>query len=359
MTRTLLKLLLVHVLCVGTFLRAAEPQNVPIEQLGKTFQLVGQLQEPLGDVIRVEGVVVEGPIKGNEGGPNLRVQRIQGRAIQRDIQIPLSPYFYEWGQKSVEVSEKGFKEGKAPLPKLKVGKTYEFEGYETGEYVGIPDNAFSGAGIMLQTTGHYFRTRLAVYKGKPIEPLRFSPADFAGRHALLQGIARTRDRQSLMQGDGWSVVVDRKVAWATHVEGKQIETYGVYNPLESLVGAAAGEKGFLLTDGTWRLVRLEDQLGRVVALRGTACSLNNVWWFDYRGTDVYVENMSELPGWTTENHRRPMVIRGTLDKARLPRLDQITLKADRDLKEYFIVRKASWEPLEALLGPERPIQKEK
>ena len=68
--------------------------------------------------------------------------------------------------------------------------------------------------------------------------------------------------------------------------------------------------------------------------------------------------MAELPGWTPDNHWRPMIIRGTLDKAKLPRLDQVARKTDRDLKDYYIVRKASWESLPELLGVERPIENE-
>jgi hypothetical protein len=47
-----------------------------------------------------------------------------------------------------------------------------------------------------------------------------------------------------------------------------------------------------------------------------------------------------------------MVICGVLEKAVLPRLDQAGQKDDRDLKEYFIVRKPEWEPLSALLNVE-------
>jgi hypothetical protein len=319
-----------------------------VEQLGQGYRLVGKLHAPLGEVVQVEGVVVEGPFKGYEGGPNLRAQTIQGRVIQQDIQISIRPYFTEWGKKGIV--------GGQTLPKLEMGKTYEMEGYETGGYVGIPAEAYREAGMEIQTTRHYFQTQLVVYKAKLIEPLRFTPADFDGQHALLQGTARTRDHQSVMEGEGWRVLVAPKVAWPEPVEGKLIETYGLYNPDADLYNPDKKQKPFALVDGTWRLVRLEDQLGQIVALRGCARSLNGVWWFHYRGTDLYVENMAELPGWTSENHWRPMVIRGTLDKAKLPRLDQVSLKADRDLKEYYIVRKASWEPLPELLGPERPIE---
>ena len=50
-----------------------------------------------------------------------------------------------------------------------------------------------------------------------------------------------------------------------------------------------------------------------------------------------------------------MIIRGVLEKAMLPRLDQITDKPHRELEEQYIVRKASWEPIPALLSPERPF----
>jgi hypothetical protein len=329
---------------------AKDPQNVPVDQLGKEFQLVGKLHAPLGDVVRVEGVVVEGEFKGYEGGPNLRVQRIQGKATQKDIQIPISPYFGEWGEDANSDGES--------LSKLEMGKTYEMEGYETGGYVGIPAKAYKNAGVAIQTANHYFRTSFHVYKAKVIEPLRFTPADFEGRRALMQGTARTQKNQSLMDGEGWSVIVNPKSPWPQNVEGKLIETDGMYNPDKGLYNTEVKQKMFNLLDGTWRLVRLEDQLGQTVALRGCARSLNGIWWFHYRGTDLYVENMAELQGWTSENHWRPMVIHGTLEKAKLPRVDQVSLKSDRDLKEYYIVRKATWEPLPELLGVERPFQEE-
>ena len=111
---------------------------------------------------------------------------------------------------------------------------------------------------------------------------------------------------------------------------KLIETCGLYNPDASVYDREAKQKRFALLDGKWRLVRLEDQLGRPVELRGRARSLNGVWWFYYRGTDLYVEKMADLPGWTSDNHWRPIIIRGILDKAQLPRLDQVSLKPDQE-----------------------------
>jgi len=318
----------------------AEPQNIPLGQLGIGFRLVGKLHVPLGEVVTLEGVAVEGPSKGYEGGFNLRVQRIQGRAIQEDIQIVIKPFFYKWGEKADA--------GGNALPNLKAGATYEMEGYATGGYVGVPGEVFKRGAVVIQTTGHYFREEFVVTKAKGIKPITFSPGMFTGERALLQGMAESRQGKSFLVGDGWSVEVFGDAPWPKQVEGKQIETWGMYNP-------DPDRTLFHLLDGEWRLVMLEDQIGRDVKLRGKARSLNGVWWFHYRGLDLYVENIENLPGWTRENHWRPMEIRGRLEKATLPRLDQVSLKTDRDLKEYFIVRDAAWSPLPALLSPERPF----
>ena len=331
---------LLFVLAAATSCFAVEPQSIPLAELGNAYQLVGKLHVPLGEVVTLEGVVVEGPFKGYEGGPNLRVQRILGRTTQEDIQIVIAPFFYEWGEKQTT--------GGDALPKLEFGATYEMEGYATGEFVGVPDEVFTRVAIILQTTGHYFREQFVVTKAKRIDPIVFAPSMFKGQRALIQGEAQSGDGKAYMVGDGWSVLVLEDTTWPEHVEGKQVEAYGMYNP-------GSDQKVFQLLDGEWRLVKLEDQIGRNVKLRGSARSLNGVWWFHYRGTDLYVEDMHNLPGWTGENHWRPMVISGRLEKANLPRLDQVSLKPDRDLEEQFIVRNASWTPLASLLSPERPL----
>jgi hypothetical protein len=156
-----LGLLLVHAFCWSGALDAEEPQKVPVEQLGKTFQLIGKLGVPMGDIVRVEGVVVEGEFKGYEGGPNLRVQRINGKATRKNIQIQIHPYVSKWGEEPLA--------GGVALPKLETGKKYWMEGYETGHYVGIPAKAYQKAGVALQTTNHHFHTELHVYKAKLIE----------------------------------------------------------------------------------------------------------------------------------------------------------------------------------------------
>jgi len=319
-----------------------ELKKIPINKLGSEYCLTGKLGVPLGELTTIEGVVVEGPHKGYEGGYNLRVQRIGGKITQKDIQILIYPNGKDWGVKEYLVNQ--------DYPKLKVGKTYQMEGYETGGYVGTPDKAYERIGVLFQDTGYYFRQMFQVIKAKKTKPIVYTPSMFLDKYGLIEGKAVSKKGQALMVGDGWRVMVFADSAWEKDVEGKQIETWGRYQ-------ADSDKKTFKLIDGTWRLVKLEDQFGRSVELRGRARSKNGFWWFNYRGTSIYVENMKDLPGWTGNNHWRPMVIRGRLEKTILPRIDQIGLKRadNRDLKEYFIVREASWEPLPELLSPERSI----
>ena len=181
-----------------TALPALRAQDKPIDvPIGSDkYRLIGKLNEPLGTVLTLQGVVVDGPYKGYEGGPNLRVQRINGRATQEDIQIKLEPYFHEFGEKTLI--------GGKALPKLEFGQTYEFEGYETGHFVGVPKEAYKRAGLMLQVrVGLGFTHRFTVYDGKEVDGIRWSPADFVDREAMVEGRAVSRDRKAYIAGDGW------------------------------------------------------------------------------------------------------------------------------------------------------------
>ena len=55
-----------------------------------------------------------------------------------------------------------------------------------------------------------------------------------------------------------------------------------------------------------------------------------------------MENQKDLPGWSDKLWSRCVTISGKLDRAKLPDLDQITLKQNRDLREYYILRNPSW-----------------
>jgi hypothetical protein len=339
------------VLLITVGLWGRQPQPVPVEKFGTEFSVIGKLHSPLGAIVSVVGVVAKGPFKGYEGGLNLRVQQIQGRYYQKDIQILIAPYSQDWDEKPVL--------GGHLLSKPKIGETYEMQGYETGAFVGIPAGVTELSGALIQSTEYYFRTYFLVIKSARVDPIVYEPSMFSGEKALLSGVAQTVDGDAALVGDDWLVVVTRGKKWEAAIEGTTIESYGLYNPDATWKDDPKPQRRkFDLVDGWWKLVKLEDQLGKRVSLRGRAKSSNGVCYFDYRGTELYVDGLEQLPGWTPENHGSPMEIEGRLERARLPRLDQIYQKPDLDLADYFIVRDPSWRLLPELLAPERPFPPE-
>lgn len=324
---------LVFLICGTSLMVAQEAQQQAPETPPHhpPYRLMGKLHRPLGEVVKIQGKVVEGPFKGYEGGPNLIAHRINGKATQELIQIKIRPYMYDFGHDATM------------LPKLNMGEEYEFEGYETGSFVGIPSEAYDRAGIGLQTSTFYFSHTLVVYKGKQLPPLAWSPVDFIDRSAVIAGRAVSADGKSFIAGKGWQLQVNAETPWPEHYTGQEVEGFGVIRKTDK-------PETFIMEDAMTRLVHLKDQLGRKVSLRGTAWSLNGHWWFNYRGTKMYVEKMKELPGWNANLHGRPVLIEGILNEAELPSLNQITLKEDRDLAKNYIVRQARWKPLEALMS---------
>jgi hypothetical protein len=308
--------------------------QVQITNPNEQVKLIGQLAKPLGTTLTVQGIIVDISSKGHKGGLNMRIQSISDSLIQEQMIIPLSPYFGEFGDK--------------PLPKLQKGFTYQLRVYETGEFIGIPSNAYEEADIILQTKGFHFQNRLIVLSGEKIMPIKMPPDSFVGQVSLISGVAKNENDTAYINTSKGKLRLIGFRRWTASEIGKLVEVYGKIEQTET--------RGiYNVRDSSPRLVNLEDQIGMTVKLRGKAISLNGYWWFNYRGTDIYVEKMEELPNWTVDNHFRPMEITGILEQATLPRLDQITLKTNRDSKLYYIVRKPSWTPIEKLLEIEGPL----
>lgn len=317
-------LLIAVLLLVHASAQAADPPSAD-----PTCRITPKLGQPLGSVVTVAGVVVEGPFKGYEGGPNLRVQRINGLATQRDIQIRLEQYFPHMD-----------------LPTLKAGMTVEMEGYETGGFVGIPGQAYERAGLAIQASGFYFSHQFIYHQARIIPTLLWLPANLVGQRALLFGQAVNDNGVAMLTGPGWRMVVDAHTPWEPWQVGKAAEAMGV-------VQRGTGEGSFTMTADFHRLSQLADQVGHAVSLRGRAWSRNGYWWFDYRGQSLHVEGMKDLPGWKGDLHGCPVEISGVLEEADLPDIAQYTLKVPPDLKRSFIVRKPAWRKIDSLLSPER------
>ncbi len=321
--------------CVATLLCVTVMTAICIAQEAN-IPSVGRLGLKLGKTATVEGTVIEGRSKGYDGGPNLIVKVINGKATQHQIQIPISPYFGKFGEKNFS--------GKS-LPMVGNGSTYRLRVYETGAFVGVPSDAYREAGLSIQTSGFHFRYYLKVLSGDKIDAIVWNPVQFLDQDALLSGVAKNENDVATIQSSGWKLILADVDQWTDAQTGKHAEVYGTVRATES-------KDTFRVENCRPRLTKLEDQLGQSVALRGTARSINGHWWFNYRGTDLYVEGMDKLPNWTSDNHWRPMEITGTLEKAELPKIDQITLKTDQDLRTYYIVRRPKWTLLKELLSPE-------
>ncbi len=320
----------------GCFAQDRE-HHVQITNPNEQAKLMGQLGKPLGTMLTVQGTISDHSDKGYGDGLNLTVQSINDSPIQALITIPVAPYFGKFGQ--------------WPLPKFTKGATYRLRVYETGAFVGIPENAYHEVGIVLQTTAFYFQNKLVVLSGEKIKPIQESPPAFMGKMALLSGVAKNEGDTAFIYTSNGKLRLIGFRKWATTEIGKLAEVFG-------RIEKTAIKDVFDVRNGHPRLVKLEDQIGMHVKLRGKAMSLNGYWWFNYRGTDLYVEKMAELPNWTANNHFRAMEITGILEQAVLPRLDQIALKPNRDTKLYYVIRQPSWTPIEKLLVIEDPETEE-
>lgn len=298
------------------------------------FKIIGDLGVELGTVVTVKGLLIDEFYKGYRDGPNLRVQKINDSAVQNVIEIPLKPYAGKFGEKFLSMKA---------LPKLEEGATYSFRAYETGRYVGIPYTASKESGIIMQTTGFYFQNELRVISGEKIDPIEWSPADFLGRYSLLSGIAMNINDTAILQTSKWKLKLIGSPKWASAAIGKPAEVYG---------NVKGTEGNYYVENGDLRLIRLEDQLGQTVKLRGLAINLGNAWWFNYRGIDIHVENITNLPAWI--NHFSPVEITGKLEQAKLPGVREQDLEEENPvLTLQFIIRKPFWKPIEGwLLTPE-------
>jgi hypothetical protein len=302
----------------------AQSKFQDIEIANPKIRLIGKLHKPLGEYAKIEGIVVEGNYKGYEDGPNIIVQRIDGKMTQEFVQIVLDVFNPEGGDNA------------------SYGKSYELEGYETGGFSGISFEAYHKAGdnMGVQSAEHYFRHSFIAIKSKAIEPLVWSPADFVDRKALLAGKAENIGSDAFISTKDWKLLAQKNQKWPDKKLAKEVEGFGT-------IRKTTAKDIYSLENGTTHLVRLEDQLGENVELRGIAKVTGTRWCVDYRGKEVYIDGLDKLPGWTGELHYMPVQINGTLEET------NIDLNSGKPVaKKIFVVRKPTWKKIDGLLTPE-------
>jgi hypothetical protein len=88
------------------------------------------------------------------------------------IEVPVRPYATNFGEPYyiLDTNSPQFSrlDPNRSLPKLEYGQTYEFRGYETGEFVGAPNEAAWDGGVFRQDAGFCFESEFVVVKGKKL-----------------------------------------------------------------------------------------------------------------------------------------------------------------------------------------------
>lgn len=312
--------------------------EVPIEQLGKGFRLLGKLKRPLGDLVRVQGVIVNGSGKGDEDGPSIRVFRVNGEATQEFLQVKLRDYY-----------------GRAEIPNLIPGYMCELEGFETGGFVGIPAEALQRGGALAQTASFHFLHEFKVIDSTEIKLQPFSPADFLGRDMLVQGQAVTENGSAYIAGNGlyagstrWKLLVDNGTPWPRNTEGKTVEARGVVRTIGKSTTYRLENSG---KANNARLVNLPDQIGKPVVLRGVVVGKNDEYSFRYRGQLLQVDGLKNLVANT--GLRGEAQLSGTLDMVRVTMDTTDIAGGERITRTEYIIRKPTLKPTEPLLAIER------
>jgi hypothetical protein len=88
---------------------------------------------------------------------------------------------------------------------------------------------------------------------------------------------------------------------------------------------------------------LAKAVGTLVSLDGTVWSLNDNWWFNHDGVEIHLEGRDKIPDFS-KLHGETATLRGKLERRPMPRLDQITLKPQRDLAEAYVLSLESKAP---------------
>jgi hypothetical protein len=132
---------------IGSSNRAPEQAtSINVSDLNR-LQVIGQLGQPLGKIVVVEGVVADDSyrhIKADLGETLLRITTLNGKQLAEERVFPYRGLTTE-------------------VEKPKVGSKFKFSGYETGGFTGVPAGTFEYTPAFA-TTGYYFTTNFVVIR---------------------------------------------------------------------------------------------------------------------------------------------------------------------------------------------------
>lgn len=327
----------------GQLSAAALPGSLAIDPLPQ----LGDLGLKLNTPTTITVTTLEGPFRGFDGGPNLRVKKIGGVATQQMIQMPMRALKAD--------ADAGWEQFEVPgNPALVQGKTYELRGYETGKYIDDLGNPVdpsslaqpSTADIHLSSTSStgeiepassesVFRNEFIVLEAKEVEPIVWSPADFVDREALITGTAKNVGKIAIIEGKDWKLALGPK-PWEPWQVGRSAEAF-------CKIKTSNIPQTFVASDCSRRLTELQDQAGQSVTLRGIARTHNNMWWFNYRGTDLYFDSLNPRSDeYTTLQDWDTIEVTGLLQQAVLPPNVRYIRGYKDDRETVFILRGPAW-----------------
>lgn len=128
---------------------AEDSKVVESVELGHAVIVRGQLGQPLGKVITIEGSGVERPFKrfkAEQSAIQFRVTKVDGKSLPEPRVIHLSFF--------------SFLSVRPPTD----GENRTFRGYEDGGFYGIPDAALKEMEPNIQTVNRHFSTHFCVIK---------------------------------------------------------------------------------------------------------------------------------------------------------------------------------------------------
>ncbi|WP_339911549.1 hypothetical protein [Symmachiella dynata] len=259
-----------------------------------------------GDTIEVVGICLDDRRGFASGIAIIGALQINGKATQEKLDFRLAP--------NSGLQPPTYKD----LLKLKPESHYHVRGKLTNARI----NGFNDV------------CELIVERVEEVPSAELKVADFVDREVTFEGLAAPNGKFNY--GDE-SVSLDGVNAWPEMFNGKHISIHGTVRK---------SDLGLRIEGAAWKLYRLEDLVNQPVVVDGVIASLNDNWWFDYRGERIYLTS-TEGPvlRFAPGNFRRSVRVSGRLVRQDRPSLDQITLKTARDLVPTYVIRDARVELL--------------
>ncbi|MFI4854643.1 MAG: ribbon-helix-helix domain-containing protein [Phycisphaerales bacterium JB065] len=128
--------------------------------------LEGNLGLPLGQPVVVRGVIKKGGSKLMSPF-RLQVLSIDGVPVEKDLFTNVRPFGVEQPRGLGWAYALGSDDDSVTL---QFDQTYEFYGYETGGYVGVPDEIYAELDELVATSGFHFRSEFVAARVRSVEP---------------------------------------------------------------------------------------------------------------------------------------------------------------------------------------------